>query len=260
VTEAAEHEDVSKKGASGLKESPLRTSPEIADLAGALAAAQGEMEMAARDATNPHFNKTYADLASVWRACRPQLAKNGLAVLQVITRGTLITRLVHKSGQWIEGDIRIEVDGDRGRSQIQAFGSSLTYLRRYALAATVGVAPDDDDDGETAAAQEQPRGEKRPQQQQRKPDAEKKAPPAKVDPSVFEKKYGEAKSDDELRAIARDIKGAGFDEPTLKKLREARATAEERIRVANSPPIEAPASEAQPAPVEGELLEPGSLG
>jgi hypothetical protein len=135
------------------REVKLRTSPEIAELCAALADAQGEIEMAAKDAKNPHFNRTYADLASVWRACRPALARQGLAVIQVITDGTLVTRLVHKSGQWIEGDVRITLDGDRGRSSIQAFGSSLTYLRRYALSAMVGVAPDDDTDGEPAQVQ-----------------------------------------------------------------------------------------------------------
>jgi hypothetical protein len=93
----------------------------------------------------------YADLASVWRACRKQLAKNGLAVVQVITDRTLITRLTHKSGQWIEGDIRIALDSTSGRTEVQSFGSALTYLRRYALSAMVGVAPDDDDDGNSAA-------------------------------------------------------------------------------------------------------------
>jgi hypothetical protein len=113
--------------------------------------------MAAKDTENPHFRRTYADLASVWRACRPALARHGLSVVQVITGGFLLTRLMHKSGQWIESDIGITGDESTGRTRVQAFGSALTYLRRYALSALVGVAPDDDDDGNGATAP--PRGQ-----------------------------------------------------------------------------------------------------
>jgi len=128
----------------------VRTSPDITELCAAFALAQGEMEMAAKDTENPHFRRTYADLASVWKACRPALARHGLGVCQIITGGFLVTRLVHKSGQWIEGEVGIAGDESTGRTRVQAFGSALTYLRRYALSAMVGIAPDDDDDGNAA--------------------------------------------------------------------------------------------------------------
>ncbi len=136
----------------------IRTTAQIDQIANALAAAQGEIEAAVKDSENPHFGRMYADLASVWRACRGPLSKHGLAVIQVPTGGWLITRLVHRSGQWIEGDFKMTADTDRGRSAVQALGSTITYLRRYALSAMVGVAPDDDDDGESAEGRGPPPG------------------------------------------------------------------------------------------------------
>lgn len=38
----------------------------------------------------------------------------------------------------------------------QAFGSSITYMRRYCLSAIVGVSTDDDDDGEKAMRRNEP--------------------------------------------------------------------------------------------------------
>lgn len=125
----------------------LRTSPEIAALAEALAKAQGEIEHAEKTAENNHTRKRYADLAAVWRAVRAPLSKHGLSVVQVATGGHLISRLLHSSGQWIEADVKIALDTATGRTPVQALGSALTYLRRYVLSGLVGVAPDDDDDG-----------------------------------------------------------------------------------------------------------------
>jgi len=123
----------------------------IGDLAKALAAAQGEMSAAAKDATNPHFKTRYADLASIMDACRGPLAKHGLAVTQLPGRGddgavTLTTVLMHASGQHIGSTV-----GARpAQENPQVVGSILTYLRRYALASVVGVVSDDDD-GEAAS-------------------------------------------------------------------------------------------------------------
>lgn len=134
-------------------------SESINELAAALAKAQGEIKSAAKDSTNPHFKSKYADLASVWDACRAALSKNGLAVAQITAtteagKVRVTTTLLHSSGQWIEG----ELDVKPGQDTAQGIGSTITYCRRYALAAMVGVAPDDDDDG--YAASERPNGVK----------------------------------------------------------------------------------------------------
>ena len=78
----------------------------IGELAKALAAAQGEMNAASKDATNPHFKTRYADLSSIMDACRGPLTRHGLSVTQLPGRGedgavTLTTMLMHASGQHI---------------------------------------------------------------------------------------------------------------------------------------------------------------
>lgn len=127
----------------------LSCSGRLDQLGAALAAAQGAMKHADKDSKNPHFSSRYADLASVIDACRAPLAANGLSVVQlpaITDRGHVLrTRLLHASGQWIESEIPVLTT----RSGPQEYGSALTYARRYALAAMVGVAPDDDD-GEAA--------------------------------------------------------------------------------------------------------------
>lgn len=118
----------------------------LAALAGALSAAQAEVEGAVKGKVNPAFRTKYADLASVWEACREALSKNGLAVIQspgAISDGRMemTTMLIHKSGEWVRGSLTIPL----GKVDAQAYGSATTYARRYALAAFVGVSPEDDD-------------------------------------------------------------------------------------------------------------------
>jgi hypothetical protein len=124
----------------------LSQSPELDQLATALAHAQGSIQGAVKDRTNPAFKSSYADLASVWDACRAALSSNGLSVSQHPGRledgsATVTTILLHKSGQHI-ASVCAALPRDQSPA---AVGSVVTYLRRYALAAAVGVAPEDDD-------------------------------------------------------------------------------------------------------------------
>jgi hypothetical protein len=128
------------------------TSAEISEIATALAKAQSQIEGASKDKTNPHYKSKYADLASTWHACRDALTANGIGVVQLTRYAEkdeviVVTRLVHSSGQWMRGELNLPVS----RADAQGFGSALTYARRYALAAAVGVSPEDDD-GQAAAA------------------------------------------------------------------------------------------------------------
>ena len=121
-------------------------------LARALAKAQGAMAAASKDRVNPHFKSSYATLASVWDACREPLSSNGLAVVQCVTAAdkatvTIETRLLHEGGESVVSSLTMPVS----QPTAQGIGSAITYARRYALAALVGVAPDDDDDGNEAS-------------------------------------------------------------------------------------------------------------
>ena len=159
-------------------------SPSIGALAGALAKAQGTFTFAAKTSEAPVFNgkdngggmrgkRTYADLAAVLDAVRAGLAANGLAVIQQpFARpegGVLLrTTLAHSSGEWIASEISLPADRMGG---IQGWGSALTYARRYALAAMVGIAQDDDD-GQAAQDGEKQRSKEAVQQARRRAEAE----------------------------------------------------------------------------------------
>jgi hypothetical protein len=129
-------------------------STEIKDLAAALAKAQAEIKPALKDADNPFFKSKYADLASVQAACMPHLTKNGLSVVQAIQligdNTVLVTTLMHSSGQWLKSVSPVKPT----KNDPQGLGSALTYMRRYSLAALVGVAQEDDD-GNAATAQKE---------------------------------------------------------------------------------------------------------
>lgn len=184
----------------------LRKSNSIAKLAEALSKAQGKMEGAKKDSDNPFFRSKYANLASVWDACRCPLSENGLSVVQTpMTRFrgipeaytwiskngeekhgirvpceiTLVTMLIHSSGEFIEGEFSCLLD----TAEPQAVGSAITYLRRYGLQSMVGIAPqDEDDDGETA----QGRGEKGFQQKGKAASSDLKATQKEVMDAALE--------------------------------------------------------------------------
>lgn len=134
-------------------------SEQIGELAKALAEAQGKFTFALKDQKAPTFNKAgqkvgerpYANLQSVIDAIKPHLTAHGLAVVQATMPNaggiSLRTTLMHSSGQWIAGQIDLPIDRMGG---IQGMGSALTYARRYALSAMVGIASDEDDDGEAS--------------------------------------------------------------------------------------------------------------
>jgi hypothetical protein len=133
----------------------MEMSTTIAAIAAALAKAQSAMRHAVKDSINPHFKNRYADLAGVWDACREPLAAAGLSVVQLPSTSdgivTVRTVLMHASGEWIASDLSVPA----AKLDAQGIGSAITYARRYALAAIVGVAQDDDD-GEGAVARTTP--------------------------------------------------------------------------------------------------------
>ena len=60
----------------------MNTSEQLNELADALYKAQAVMGGALKDSANPFFKSRYADLQSVWEACRKPLTDNGLSVQQ----------------------------------------------------------------------------------------------------------------------------------------------------------------------------------
>src|SRR5262245_58970417 len=132
----------------------MNKSESIAKLADALAKAQGQVKVAVKNKSNPAFKGShYADLGSIYDACKEALSKNGIAVVQCpyfreAGPVTLVTMFLHASGEWLSGEypiIPVKTDP-------QGIGSAWTYARRYSLASMVGIAADEDDDGNAASA------------------------------------------------------------------------------------------------------------
>lgn len=129
-----------------------RQSEQINELAGALCEAQKQIGFAEKTSNNPFFKSRYADLASVWNACREPLTNNGLCVTQLPNGLSadggvrLTTKLLHKSGQWISSEIIVNASRKAGVAATpHELGSAISYARRYSLAAIVGVIQADDD-------------------------------------------------------------------------------------------------------------------
>jgi hypothetical protein len=135
----------------------MKTSEHINELAEALAIAQGSFEVAKKSGRNTFFKSPnhpegspYSTLEDILSACKPALAKNNLAVMQFPrledSMMIMTTRLMHKSGQFIEDDLPIRPKD----TSAQAMGSVITYARRYHVASMLGIASEIDDDGNFA--------------------------------------------------------------------------------------------------------------
>lgn len=129
----------------------MMQSEQINEIAAALAKAQGAMQNAVMNRTNPHFKSKYADLSSVLESIRTPLSGAGLSVaqtMQMTERGLMLrTTLMHSSGQYIATEYPLPAT-----QRPHEMGSALTYARRYSLAALVCNSADEDDDGNSAMA------------------------------------------------------------------------------------------------------------
>lgn len=217
-------------------ETTTEHSPTLGALAKALAAAQRKISGAARDRKNPHTGSMYADLASVWSAIREPISENGLAVVQTTEPHgdagvCVVTWLLHESGEYMVGRLFVPAVGQRRKDgtvlpiDAQSFGSALTYARRYALMAIVGVAPEDDD-GEQAVRHSREQGPAPAKAAPREPVKEApKAPPATpaIDVDALLQSLTMATTIDELAEASRrvgDLRDK-LSKPDLAKLRAA---------------------------------------
>jgi hypothetical protein len=116
----------------------------------ALAKAQGEVENASKNSSNPHFKSKYADLAEVLNTVRPVFSENGLSLIQSTEfDGALVsvtTTIAHKEG----GYVTAKASCVPAKTDAQGVGSATTYLRRYSLASVCGIAQEDDDGNASA--------------------------------------------------------------------------------------------------------------
>lgn len=130
-------------------------SEEIGKLAIALAKFQGSLEQPSlnsevkvRTKTGGEYKFKYADLSECKRAAKQPLADNELSVCQLIEDDYSIrTILLHSSGQWISSKVRMPSN----TADAQSIGSAITYAKRYAFCAILGIVADDDEDANIAS-------------------------------------------------------------------------------------------------------------
>ena len=130
------------------------------ELYAALVAAQNEMPELTKDAQvdTGKFSYNYLSLDSLIDQVRPVLAKHGLTVVQapgVLETGhfTLLTSLVHSSGESVDFNMPLPVPAG---VDAKAWGSWITYFRRYGLLSVLFLAPGEDDDGTAAQGSGRP--------------------------------------------------------------------------------------------------------
>ena len=150
-------------------------------LAKALASAQAEFGTVPQSGINPFHKSKYSTIEDYVNAAKPILAKHGLSISQapdlLETQFVLTTILMHESGEYLVSHQPIFA----AKQDAQSMGSAITYARRYAYGAVLGMASGDfDDDGNAAAA--------KPVKQANPPKAQKPATsPAPISPSQGER-------------------------------------------------------------------------
>jgi hypothetical protein len=132
----------------------MNKSETIKELATALSKAQSQVQDARKDRNGQGYK--YADLSQMLQIVRPVLADNGLAIVQFPAecekdRLAIETVITHESGEFMSNSYSMEIEqifskaGKAVTSKAQASGSVITYMRRYALAAVMGITQEDSD-------------------------------------------------------------------------------------------------------------------
>jgi len=116
------------------------------NIASALVKAQLEMIAPKKGSVNPFFKNKYADLNDVLAAVVPALNNNGIVLLQPLVniegKNFVKTVLMHESGEVFESLAEIFC---KNTNDAQAYGSGVTYARRYSLSSICGIGSEDDD-------------------------------------------------------------------------------------------------------------------
>ena len=124
----------------------MNRSETITELAKALVKAQADFGPLIKGSRNEFFRSNYSDLSAVMDVARGPLHENGLCFVQTTEPDepgfiTLETTLLHISGEWLSGRIRLPLV----KNDPQGYGSAMSYAKRYALQAILGLASEDDD-------------------------------------------------------------------------------------------------------------------
>lgn len=127
-------------------------------LINALVKAQQEIDHVVQDANNPFFKSDYASLKEVIDSVKKPLNSNGILLQQVAhdcDTGVCIETVFHGHGGSLStGKVTIPAS----KQDPQAYGSALSYAKRYSLLMACGVATrKEDDDAEGAMQRNKPK-------------------------------------------------------------------------------------------------------
>lgn len=163
----------------------MNKSESIANLSKALVTFHSKVSSVKKDAENPYFKSKYATLDNFIETINKPLQEAKLSFSQFPDGvNGLTTILMHSSGEWIES--RYEMTPSK--NDPQGLGSAITYMRRYALGAVLGLATEEDDDANTAST---------------------KTETKKAIPESLKKEISEATSTEQLKTIWEENKGLG---------------------------------------------------
>lgn len=160
--------------------------PQLGKIAKALLAAQMEISRVIKESENPFFKSKYADLSAVISHVKPILNKHKLLFIQAPAPATyegyaaLITTLMHEDGDFVSSTAETPLS----KLDPQGYGSAITYLRRYSLAAMTGLMIDGDDD-DAEGAVDHSKELRKPQGGAKLGVGEKTAPAKKKTTSLF---------------------------------------------------------------------------
>lgn len=99
-----------------------------------------------KNATNPHFKRSYADINSIIETVEPILMDCGLILMQPVKDDKVYTIIIDiENGDRFESYMTLPPITDA-----QKLGSAVTYFRRYTLVSLLSLQAVDDD-GETAS-------------------------------------------------------------------------------------------------------------
>jgi len=127
----------------------MEKSQSLKNIAAALVLFHVKVESVKKDANNPFFKSKYASLSNILDVVNDPLNESGLTFCQFPTdTNGLTTILMHsETGEYIQATYEMTPT----KNDPQGRGSAITYQRRYALAAILGLNIDEDDDGNAAS-------------------------------------------------------------------------------------------------------------
>src|SRR5574344_2374769 len=135
----------------------------IAELLAAMADVQSELPTMPK--SSQAYGYKYTDLDTITQTIKPILSRHEIGYMQSVGGATenaltLTTRIFNKKGEYIEDTAALPTITNTKNNAAQTLGMSITYMRRYALCAMLGITSDEDVDantnGTTQTAPQQP--------------------------------------------------------------------------------------------------------